>query len=326
MEKYGCGSRSSMADRAFWMQAWNGGSYPIDRVGRGFFMIQNLSACLSGGLQPDVLRKIAASAADDGLIQRIIPTICRNKVPGFDEPTPAAVRAYDDLVERLYAMEPPEPDNAFVRFGGGDMTVEFDDGAQRVREEVEKKHFDLTSLECMGKKMTSHVAKYDGYFARLCLIWHCVENSGEVSVPGYVTEDTARRVAKFMHQFLLPHAAEFYNMLGLADDHDRLSNVASFILAKELTKVTRREVQRGDRSMRGLTDRETDAVFEQLEALGWLKRTRGPYHGRGDHWLVNPRCHELFRQRAEREAERRAQQQAVLAEFFGNHGRVLNGD
>ena len=84
-----------------------------------------------------------------------------------------------------------------------------------------------------------------------------------------MTEDTATRVAKFMREFLLPHAFAFYGgVLKLADDHDRLAAIAGYILAHRKERMTNRDVQRGDGTMRKLTRRDTESAFEQLEALG----------------------------------------------------------
>lgn len=75
-------------------------------------------------------------------------------------------------------------------------------------------------------------------------------------------------VADFLHGFLFPHAMAFYaNVLGLSNDHDRLSNVADYILAHKLEKITVRDVARGDRSMRGL---------RPIRCAGWSIR---PYTG-----------------------------------------------
>ncbi len=104
-----------------------------------------------------------------------------------------------------------------------------------------------------------------------------------------MTGDTAERVAKFMRQFLLPHALAFYSgVLGLSNDHDRLTAVAGYILAHKVERLTNRDIQSGCRSMRRLERRDTEAVFEQLEALGWLTRTPGPRLTVPSHWDVNP--------------------------------------
>ena len=49
----------------------------------------------------------------------------------------------------------------------------------------------------------------------------------------------------------MPHTLAFYSgVLGLSNDHDRLANVADYILAHKLERITNRDVQRGDRTMR----------------------------------------------------------------------------
>ena len=110
-----------------------------------------------------------------------------------------------------------------------------------------------------------------------------------------MTEHTARRVADFMRHFLLPHATAFYaGMLALSDDHDRLTKVAGYILAKKLSRITNRDVQHGNRAMRGLERQEIESLFDQLEALGWLIRTPGPRWSAPPHWQVNPEVHRRF--------------------------------
>jgi hypothetical protein len=136
-----------------------------------------------------------------------------------------------------------------------------------------------------------------------------------------VSEHVARRVADFMGRFLLPHAAAFYaGMLALSDTHDRLTNVAGYILAKKLSRITNRDVQRGDRTMRALERQEIDSVFNQLEALGWLLPTTKSRWAAPLHWQVNPEVHRRFVDRAAREAARRARARATLLDMFNTPG------
>jgi hypothetical protein len=188
--------------------------------------------------------------------------------------------------------------------------LELDDGAQVIRQELEKKHLELQHV--INKKLTAHIGKYNGYFSRLCIIWHCCEHpAGEL--PPVISADTAKRVAKFLHEFLFPQAVAFYaGVLGLADDHDRLSAVADYILAHKLERVTNRDVQRGDRTMRKLTKRDTEAIFQQLEALGWLRCSPARRSSDPPHWIVNPKVHELFTERAASEAARRRKVHEVM--------------
>ena len=67
MDQYsGAGS-----DRAFYLEAWNGGAYVIDRVKHGGqpVRVPYASLAITGGLQPDKLRE-ALTGADDGLAAR----------------------------------------------------------------------------------------------------------------------------------------------------------------------------------------------------------------------------------------------------------------
>src|SRR5262249_16410891 len=52
MDKY-VGHRGAAMDRGFWLQAWNGGGYALNRIGRGSHVFENLSASILGGIQPE---------------------------------------------------------------------------------------------------------------------------------------------------------------------------------------------------------------------------------------------------------------------------------
>jgi Protein of unknown function (DUF3987) len=312
MDKY-AGSRGAAKDRSFWLQSWSGGAYGLNRVSRGASIIPNLSISLLGGIQPDVIRKIAAECHDDGFLARMLPIVLRPAEVGKDAPMPPVAETYGELVERLTELAPPQTADPYEKFAGTPIFLKFDSGAQKLREQLERKHLALAQLfEVVNKKLAAAIGKYDGYFGRLCLIWHCIEHAHDEGMPREVTEDTARRVADFVDRFLRPHALAFYcGVLGLADDHDRLTAVAGYILAHRLEKVTNRDVQRGDRSMRRLTRRETDEVFEQLEALGWVTRTPGPRLAA--HWIVNPEVHVRFAERAAKEEARRQAARELIA-------------
>jgi hypothetical protein len=198
-----------------------------------------------------------------------------------------------------------------------DLCLRFDAGAQDLREKLERRHLELSQLESINKKLASHIIKYNGYLGRLCVVWHCIEHAFDKRLPAIVSSDTAKRVAHFLHDFLLPHAVAFYSgVLGLADGHDRIANVAGYILAHRLTSVTHRDVQRGDRSMRNLERQETEKVFQQLEALGWVTPILSK-RAHTMHWEVNPEAHIRFAERAKQEAERRAAHRTLILRRLG---------
>jgi hypothetical protein len=219
MDKY-ASHRGAAKDRGFWLQSYNGGSYVFDRVSRGSGLVENLSVSLLGGIQPETMRKISADTVDDGLIQRIVPIVLKPATTSRDAPTSEAAHRYAELVRRLHAMERPFDD------------VVLSDAAMTIREKLEARHLELMAYEVVNKKLAAHIGKYDGLFARLCLLWQCVESAerGEPEMSPCIEEETAQRVAEFLHRFLLPHALAFYtDIFGLSDDHDRLTAVAGYI-------------------------------------------------------------------------------------------------
>jgi len=74
MEKYAGGSKAGATDPAFWLQAYDGGSYTVDRISRGEILIRNLSVSVLGGIQPTRLAELRGLTSD-GLLQRFIPVI-----------------------------------------------------------------------------------------------------------------------------------------------------------------------------------------------------------------------------------------------------------
>jgi hypothetical protein len=318
LEKYSGGGRGAAKDRGFWLLAWNGGPHTVNRVARGAFRINNVGISLLGGIQPDVIREIASNTYDDGLIQRLLPAVLLPAKLGHDEPMAPVAEEYEQLIERLFNLTPDavkgDPFSSFAYKLEGKTVLEFDRGAQVVRREMEQWHLELQkAFEVINKKLASHVGKYNGYFARLCIVFHCIEHPREV--PNYISEGTAKRVAKFMQEFLFPHALSFYSgVLDLADDHETLSDIAGYILTHKPEQITNRDLARGSRKMKRLAKRDTDPVLEQLEAIGWLlPRIPGRRVTDPPRWPVNPRVHERFADRAKEEAERRSMVRAVMA-------------
>jgi hypothetical protein len=312
MEKYS-GSRASAKDRAFWLEAFNGAPYTVNRIGRGSIFIEHLSASLLGGIQPEPIRQIADESVDDGLLQRILPIILKPAVEGRDEEASPAITEYANLIGRLHHLN-----NPMLMEGLLQDPLRFDDGAQAYRQQLERKHLELCqSLEGVNRKLAAHIGKYNGIFARLCIIWHCAE-SDRGHLPAIIQEKTARRVGAFLHGFLLPHALAFHaGVLGLSNAHDQLTAVAGHILAHNLERLTNRDIQRGNRTMRGLDRREIESIFDQLDALGWIDRVAGPKPTTPPHWIVNPVVHTKFAQRAKAETEWRARDRKLIADVLG---------
>ncbi|MBY5503123.1 DUF3987 domain-containing protein [Rhizobium leguminosarum] len=306
MEKYGSG-KGAAADRSFWLQSFNGGSYSVNRVGRGVVAIDNLSVSMLGGIQPEPIRKIATDAADDGLLQRLFPIVLGPSSVGVDAPPAAAVGEYSGLVQRLHTLQRP------MLGGMSEVPLKFDAAGQALRQDLSEKHHEMqASWEIINKKLAAHIGKYDGLFARLCVLWHCIESTS-ARPASVIPFDTTNRVAEFLHEFLFPHALAFYsNVLGLSDGHDALLATAGWILAHQPEKLTVRDVRRGDRTMREMDDEEAAEVLRKLDAMAWIDPI--PQVRRDSvAYSVNPEVYSEFEHRAQQEKARRARVRDLIA-------------
>lgn len=308
MDKYS-GAKGADKDRAFWLKAWNGGPYTVNRVTRGLTHIENLSVSLLGGIQPDKIRKTIKEAQDDGLIQRLFPIVLKPSNVGKDEPTPDVALEYEALIIGLRNVK---------IFMFDEEVLRYEPEAQEIWRQAEAHHHMLQQMEAVNPKIASHIGKYDGLLARLSVIWHCIENVGADRLPTQITKDTVERVAKFLHGFLLGHAMSFYSsVLGLSEDHGHLQDVAGYILAHNKLTMTHRDLQRSTREMKALTREEARKLFERLEAFGWVELEQQPSPNAMPRWRVNPAVHTLFEVRAREEKIRREQVRQVMAELIG---------
>lgn len=306
IEKY-AGGKGSAKDRSFWLRAFGGGQYAVNRVSRKPFLIENLSISIIGGIQPDAIRRIMQDATDDGLIQRFFPVVLRPAKIGKDDMPNDAIQEYDALVERMRQLT---VEGTFWQPEGADLT--FDAAAQALRSELEEKHHHMVaSMETVNKKMSSHLGKYDGMLCRLCVLFHAIENANAEVLPATIKHETAERAARFLHEYIMKHAMAFYfNMIGVSDDQDVIEDIAGYIIAHKVEKVTMSTFHHGSTRMRKFTRREIEPICDQLEALGWLDEVK--IRGERMTAKVNPRVHEIYSEKAEQEAKRRKDVQATI--------------
>jgi hypothetical protein len=276
-------------------------------VGRGVVAIDNLSVSMLGGIQPDPIRKIVADSADDGLLQRLFPICMGTATVGLDVPPSAAVGQYGGLIRQLHEMKRPKQGMA------AEVALRFDSAGQNLRQELSEKHHDMAAgWEILNKKLAAHIGKYDGLFARLCIVFHCIEATTQR--PAHVVPyQTAKRAADFLHEFLFPHALAFYsNVLGMSDRHDALLATAGWILTHMPDKMTVRDVRRGDRTMREMDVEQAEEVLRKLDAMSWLDPQSS---ARRDSitYVVNPAVYTEFAHRAEKEKARRERVRDLIA-------------
>jgi hypothetical protein len=128
-----------------------------------------------GGIQPEPIRALAAEAHDDGLLQRLFPIVLGAAGAGVDKPMPDATAAYDAMIARLTRLRRPTGEGSLGSFI--EVPLQSDEPAQELRNALAQRYFAMQcAWESVNKKLASHLGKYDGLFARLCIVFHCIES------------------------------------------------------------------------------------------------------------------------------------------------------
>lgn len=293
-------------EKAAWLSAYNGGGRTVDRIKRGTIRIKNYSACLIGGIQPDLMRHHFSKASDDGFIQRFMLVHAHDAVDDVDRPpNVAALEAYDKLVRTLHQLKPAENQSPF----------QLSDEAQTERQMLKDAIKVYTLQPDATGLFKSHMGKWGGLFARLLLTFHMVEAAANGEVPNaFVSGETAKRVVRFMLELLHPNIIKFYrDLAGVAPHVEAARWIAGYILSSGKDKVTHRDIYRSYSS--ALMKQRPTLIAEAMRVLdlaSWVDAVE-PRNGRETtEWLVNPLVHTVFAKRA---AEEKARRDAIKAQI-----------
>ena len=200
MDAYkGAGKGASM-DRAHWLEAYNGGRRSIDRITRGSVIVPNWSTCIIGGVQPDMMRRVASSMGNDGLLQRFMVLVARPAQLDADRaPDMQAMEEFGKLFDHLVGMQPAT------------NPVTLTEAAHLSREKVAR--YAKRMIDAFDNPhIQAWLGKWDGLYARLLLLYHVIEcaTMGKYPTERQVDAHTADKVERLMCGVLLHHAIHFY--------------------------------------------------------------------------------------------------------------------
>jgi hypothetical protein len=295
------GGKSGNKDRAHWLEIYNGGHRMVDRVMRGNVSIPNWSACMIGGIQPDMMRKVASQMGEDGLMQRFMVIMGKNTGKEMDRQEDTQSKAdYSRLIDSLYSLQPsPNP-------------VLLTEEAHIVRERIADMANSYSEYGALPGGLRSHMGKWTGLFARLLLTYHVIDcaTRGVFPTAQPIPESTALQVESLMSNFLYWHSLSFYNdVMTAQSDLEHVRWLAGHVLAHSLTEITNRDITQAYRAWRGIDEFRRQRIMMALEDGGWLNPTgeltktfRKP-----SEWVVNPQVHEIFESIALSEREKRSE-------------------
>lgn len=321
MGKYSGGGSGD--DRAQWLQFYDGGRKPIDRAGRTV-LIENASVSVIGAIQPDLMRALASTMSNDGLLQRFIISVLPNTtIPDCEKPEPThLIRAYADLITHIYRTQPPN----------GPALVPMSDEAVEVRRELDTWRRTISEADGLPGMLRSAVVKYEGLFGRLCMVYHMIGCAQARIYPTAlpIAGSTAARVADLIKTWIFPNALAFYaGVMGSASPGFILArSVADYLLSSDESRVNRRTITHGCNAWRSAPEWQQLAAMAALEQAGWLIPAGGAEGRQVKAWTLNPRVRVEFAARAEKARAKReeiAQVMADLREAAGQKSRPLIG-
>jgi hypothetical protein len=307
-------------DRAFWLEAKEGGSHLVDRKTADLVIVENLAVSVLGGIQPDKLRKIGTDLLSDGLLQRFATILIRRLGRGDD--------FVPDTVEkaRLGAIA------SAISNAGRNNRFLFSPGADRELDEIEAFKAREIELPTTSPALAQWLEKLPKEFGRMSLIshyigWYASADCGAIGgslapPPELVSQETAQRARRYLTEFVYSHVRVLYQ--SILTDTAALERhtvwIAGFILARQLNTIDRRTIERAYKAILTADHRsDIGATMHSLERLDWVKPIDHK-NGVATEWAINPAAHDgRFAEVAQSERNRRGAIQEKIKQ--GAEGR-----
>ena len=259
--------------RAFYLQAWSGGRYTFDRIGRGTVTVDDARLSIIGGIQPgplsELVQQARRGAADDGMIERFL--IAWPDAPGewreVDRwPDTDGKRRAWETFERLDALTAgelgAERESDMHGEPRGLPFVRFDDEAREAFGEW-RCEFERTIRAAEGEGLEGALSKFRHHVPALALALHVIDGG-----TGPVTLAATLR-ALTLAEYFESHARRLHS-----SGRRMTVRAARTIIDKARAAVlpeafTARDVYRNQWA--GLSDRAAVAdALDLLAAHGWL--------------------------------------------------------
>jgi hypothetical protein len=296
-------------DRGKALMLFEGGPHFIERVTRKTIRVPNWSAGILSGSTPAQMRIYQKHLPDDGLIQRFLTYLARDKIEGVavdpQRMTAARVR-YKQTIDRLWDLCP--------HAGMIQMSPEAREFFTLWSSSVDRHKIAYRDLL---PPLAGHVAKYGTLALRIALVLHCVKVVNAPPTSGNLHNaacrlldlETMQQATRFIERSSV-HAKAMY--LGLSSDSGPVGvarQVARYILVHKAPEnaLARRDILRHVRAYEGANEGVQAAAMRFLEDMGWVcptdsgqRRATGPTR-----FEVNPRIATVFAVQAAKETERR---------------------
>ncbi|MEM5521520.1 DUF3987 domain-containing protein [Sulfitobacter sp. AS59] len=284
MQRYAGGG----TDRPFWLEAFGGRGFTVERIGREPLTIERLSISVLGGIQPARLKSLLFKTDDDGLLGRFLPIW----------PDPAPVRRpevwvdetmMEGVLEKLLTLDFVVDEQAEAQ----PMLIPF---SQEACGHMDKLRLTVQKLECKADGlMLSFIGKLPGLTARIALLLALLDwasDGGEQ--PRSILGQHFGRAAHLIETYLLPMAQRAYADATITKVESAARQLVGLIREQGWERFTSREVMKIGRKKLG-TKSELDPALTMLEEGDCIRPVDPIVKAQGGRpsrlFLVNPTLH-----------------------------------
>lgn len=284
MERYAGGG----SDRPFWLEAYGGRGFTVERMGRPPLTVDRLTVGAMGGIQPDRLKTLLFKSDDDGLLARFVP-IWPEPVPVQRPGAWADEALIARVIDRLLALKMATNEDDELRPWFVHFTEPARDLMDTFRLACREWEADAAGL------LLSFIGKLPGLAARLSLVLALLDHAAEgAPEPVEIEAQHFGRAAHLVEAYILPMARRAYAEASVPADERAARAVVALIREQRWDTFTSRKVLRLERA--GLdTARKLNPALTLLveaEVLRSIENPPGPQGGRPQRlFAVNPAVH-----------------------------------
>jgi hypothetical protein len=290
-------NRFNAGARAFWLEAYGGRPYSLDRVkSNGRIYVPRLAVAWHGGVQPERLTKLMADA-DDGLLARFLwfwPEPVLFQRPKTVPNIAFAISAFERL--SLLEMGPAPERSSAEGLRSKDVSecekrtmaksapiiVPLTEVAAAQLESFARRIQDQQSLST--GLINSPLGKARGLVLRLSLVieylrWAAEE--GMAPAPSQIGSEALQASVALVRTYALPMSQRVYGSLTPSPQSRAIATLARWIIQTRPTEVHVRHLQRHVRLPGLASAPDIHKGCEALARAGWLSRPpRGSNNGR----------------------------------------------
>lgn len=283
MDRYNGGG-----DRPFWLEAFGGRSFTIDRKNSPEpIIVDHLSIAVLGGTQPDKLESLLVKSDDDGLLARYLVTF--PSPPPLRRPTAVLDdRFISDAFERLRELAPATDDEGRKRPFFVHLEEPAQEALHQFRKQCREWESDAVNL------MKSHIGKLPGLAVRVATVLAHLDFAANGQDPvSSITAGHLGRACHYVGEHLRKHAFKAYGTAAMPNEIRAASRIAEIIKAEGLRQVSTREIQR--RGLAGLQSaKEIGPAFSALQGADWIAPIQHSGPGRPSKiFAVNPKVEDM---------------------------------